>query len=138
MNYLFSCGVCLLLLLFNQDLPAANAQKNESEYSDAYSCCKTEQERRDLIISAIDDGVIKVGCSVKVLDHILHTNRSRNLPLPEKVQEDRDVEFFEHSQPGPKTKHGKKQQNPYIGWYISYAYNREGQITNYGISNLHK
>lgn len=91
-----------------------------AELKRLYDLAQSEAERRDIALRAIDEGVIRTFPHVHVstLDAIFGTNLA--------------------STTKPATGIINFTSTPGSGWLMAVDYDREGNITNYYLTNLHK
>jgi hypothetical protein len=89
--------------------------------------------RRDLVITAIDTGLIHRGLSsadaklmfAKDIQFFRRDSQNDNLKA---------VVFFEPAKPAPHPIMSALQE----GWYIDFVFTSDGSLEHYSLSNLHK
>lgn len=102
------------------------------ELKRSYDAAKTERERRDVCLRAIDEGAIYRGGPVSALDSIFGTRFGANLPRPGESNHGA-VEFVPFV-PSPNN----AEAAAHVGWHLSVEYSTTGKIVNYYLTNLHK
>jgi hypothetical protein len=97
-----------------------------------YDIAKTEFERRDVCLQAIDQGVIYRGGPVSAVDAIFGTHFASKLPEAGESNYG-SVDFIPFvASPDNSTAAG------HFGWYLFVEYSTSGKIVNYYLTNLHK
>ncbi|MCX6904312.1 MAG: hypothetical protein NTW03_12710 [Verrucomicrobia bacterium] len=135
---LFQCAVLFRLLpcwlLLTSLLVAADTVNNSlTQFQHAYQGTAEPRAKRDLVIKAIDDGVIKRGLSLvhaKVMfgDDLQTFRRdSTNAVL-------RAAVFFEPAKPPPNPLMSALLQ----GWYLDLLFSSDNRLDRYSLSNVHK
>lgn len=87
-----------------------------------YSDAKSESERRDVALNAIDDSVIRTFGPVSLVDEIFGTQLASK--LPDRKEETR-TGFVNFAAPG-------------AGWFLAVEYFRKGDIYSYYLTNIRK
>jgi hypothetical protein len=104
-----------------------------NEFADQYKKAKTEQEKLQLCIKAIDTGLIQRGIPVSRLDKIFGTNFSKDVPKKGEPLEWGVVHF------GKELKSSSDlRASGWEGWYLAVQFDDFGSVQNYYLSNLHK
>jgi len=95
-----------------------------AELKRRYNDAKSDSERRDVALKAIDDGVIRTfgPVPVSVVDEIFGTNLASQLPAKNEVTRTGIVSF---GAPG-------------AGWFLAVEYTRERNIYSYYLTNIQK
>jgi hypothetical protein len=97
-----------------------------------YLKAKTDKERRNICLEAIDQGVIARGKPLSTVKEIFGEDFS------EDIGKDADgfsygiVNFSKPIKGGPDT------SDFFVGWYMTVYYDKSGYIYKYHLSNLHK
>lgn len=87
-----------------------------------YSSAKSESDRRDVALNAIDDGVIHTFAPVSLVDEIFGTQLASKLPDTNDKTLTGSVNFA----------------GPGAGWFLAVEYSRKGDIYNYYLTNIPK
>lgn len=97
-----------------------------AELKRLYASAKTESERRDVALKAIDDGVIRIFQPVHVstVDQIFGTQLASQLPTKKEQNRTGIVSFASPAQT--------------TGWFLAVDYSYEGQLKNYYLTNIQK
>jgi hypothetical protein len=100
-----------------------------AELKQLYDRAKSETERRDVALRAIDDGVIQTFGPVKIstVDAIFSTHLASELPTKKHVTRNGIVDFSGNSSPG-------KNES---GWFLAVEYDYSGKINSYYLTNIH-
>lgn len=121
-------------LFLASSLPAAESTKNfPVQFQRAYRGTAEPMARRDLVIKAIDNGIIKRGlplADVKVMfggDLQIFRRASTNTVL-------KAVVFFEPAIPPPNPLMSASTQ----GWYFDLVFSSDDRLERYSLSNIHK
>jgi hypothetical protein len=87
-----------------------------------YGEAKSESERRDVALNAIDDGVIRTSgpVPVSVIDEIFGTHLASQLP---RRKDDPRMGIVRFAGAG-------------AGWFVAVEYSREGHIYGYYLTNI--
>jgi hypothetical protein len=95
-----------------------------AELKRLYDRARSEAERRDVALKAIDDGVIRIFTPVHVstIDEIFGTQLASQLPTKKEKTRTGIVSF---ATPAHTT-----------GWFMAVDYSRDGHIQNYYVTNL--
>ena len=93
-----------------------------------YFTARSETERRDVCLRAIDEGVIQTFGPVKVgtVDALFGTQFSSNLP-PDAESRQGIIDFADSPSPASKGAYG---------WYLAVGYFSDGSISNYYVSKV--
>jgi len=133
-----SAKIWIALTLFSA-LPAFGAESPEvpqkvsiEELKRLYDSAKTEYERRDVCLRAIDQGTIYRDGPVSALDAIFGTHFASKLPRAGESNYG-SVQFVPFV---PSPDNSKAAAN--VGWRLSVEYSTTGKIVNYYLTNLHK
>lgn len=97
-----------------------------------YDSAKTEYERRDVCLRAIDQGTIYRDGPVSALDAIFGTHFASKLPGAGESNYG-SVDFIPFVPSPDNTKAAAR-----VGWHLSVEYSTTGKIVNYYLTNLHK
>lgn len=94
----------------------------------------TPRTKRDLVISAIDSGLITRGLSLADA-RLMFAEDLQNLRREGQSHNLKGVVFFEKAQPAPKNSIMSALQQ---GWYIDLVFSADDRLEHYSLSNLHK
>jgi hypothetical protein len=96
-----------------------------AEFKRLYDLAQSEAERRDIALRAIDEEVIRTFPYVHVstLDTIFGTHLASTMPTKKQGKLTGVINFT---------------PTPGSGWFMAVDYERDGTITNYYLTNLHK
>jgi len=97
-----------------------------------YASAKTEYERRDVCLQAIDQNSIYRDGPVSTVDEIFGTHFASDLPKPGKSNYG-SVQFVPFV-PSPDD----SVAAGHVGWRLVIEYSSSGKILNYYLTNLHK
>lgn len=89
--------------------------------------------KRDLVIKAIDDGIIKRGMSLEESKALF----GRDLQMYRRDSSNGVVKvtvFFETTTPAPKPMMSALRR----GWYLDMAFTSDDRLERYSLSNVHK
>lgn len=126
---LLSC--CLVLTC--QLATADDMNDSLTKFQHAYQRAADPKAKRDLVINAIDEGVIKRGLSLSdakvMFGDDLQTFRrdSTNAVLAAVV-------YFEPAKPPPNPMMSALRQ----GWYLDLTFSSDNRLERYSLSNIHK
>jgi len=138
MKFLIRCCLGLLaafvsaISLNHASAAEATSTNMIAEFQHSFKIA-TPKARRDLVIAAIDSGLIKRGLSladVKLMfgqDFQVFRRESQKDKL-------NAVIFFEPVKPAPNPMMSALQQ----GWYIDLVFSSDDTLEHYSLSNLHK
>jgi len=96
-----------------------------AELKRLYEMAGTEQQRRDIALRAIDEGLIQTfpPVNVSTLDSLFGTHLATTMPTKKRGSLTGVINFASPSG---------------SGWFMAVDYDRNGTITNYYLTNLHK
>jgi hypothetical protein len=103
------------------------------ELKQLYEAARSEPERRAVCLRAIDEGVIRRNGPVSSIDAVFGTRFASKLPTREEGISMATVDFVA-VEPGPD----KSEAAARKGWFMAVAYDYNGDIQNYYLTNLHK
>ena len=112
--------------------PEVKQKVSIEELKRLYDSAKTEYERRDVCLRAIDQGTIYRDGPVSALDTIFGTHFASKLPRAGESNYG-SVQFVPFV---PSPDNSKAAGN--VGWRLSVEYSTTGKIVNYYLTNLHK
>lgn len=121
------------LLLTSVVLAADLVSNSLVQFQHAYRGTTEPKAKRDLVIKAIDDGIVKRGLSLMdakaMFGDALQTFRrdSTNTVL-------KAVVFFEPAKPPPNPLMSALRR----GWYLDLAFSSDDHLAHYSLSNVHK
>jgi hypothetical protein len=101
-----------------------------------YDVSKSESERRDVALRAIDEGVIQTFGPVPVsrIDAIFGTHLASQLPTKKEDKRTGIVDFA--SPPTTSEGTGKDGARTSNGWFMAVEYYSNGNIANYYLTNV--
>jgi hypothetical protein len=104
-----------------------------AELKQLYESAKSEGERRDLALRAIDEGVIQTFGPVKIftIDAIFGTHLASQLPTRKEGQRTGVVDFNSNEPRSVETAEHR-------GWFMAVEYYHDGNISNYYLTNIHR
>ena len=138
--------ICITLLLLSYFVMARDRVQAEetfkfttlSEWNRLYKDAEIKKGRRDLVIKAIDDGIIKMNmplADIKILfgkDLFLSRRESPRVVQNARVN-------FEPIKPQPDLgEQGFYSDIGEQGWYIDMVFDSTDNLQRYSLSNLHK
>jgi hypothetical protein len=99
----------------------------------AYASAKTETERREICLRAIDEGVIRTwgDANISAIDTIFGTDLASKLPTKKQHERSSEVHFVV-----PATQRAEVDRQ--AGWFLTVSFNYDGEITDYSLTNIHK
>ena len=97
-----------------------------------YETAKTQYERREVCLQAIDENIIYRGGPILSADEIFGTHFATNLPAPGKSNLG-SVEFVPFV-----PSRDDSVAAAHVGWRLVIEYSPSGKILNYYLTNLHK
>ena len=104
-----------------------------TELKQRYRSATNEQERREVCLLAIDQGLIKRTGPISAIDELFDTRFADKLPSEKENTKIVTVDFVrphissDNSIPASRT-----------GWFLAVSYDYNGEIQNYYLTNLHK
>ena len=125
--------LAVFTLFFSISFLLANAKGQDIDskidhFAKTYQEAKSADQRRTLCIEAMDNGLLKKGDSIKVIDRMFHTNYANYF-----IGKDEDggwaVIYF-----APQHQDGYNQILA-VGWYLAVKYDRDRVIQDYHLSN---
>jgi len=126
----------------SQEIPSVLNSKGEvkpepaiAELARLYEAAQTEQERRAVCLRAVDDGNISFRSPISTLDQIFGTHFA--LKLPQEGTIAKELILFATQPEAPKSE-VRPEARAYVGSYLAFDYDHEGNVQNYFLSNLHK
>jgi hypothetical protein len=136
----FSGHYCLIFLIgfcclhFSKNLSAAEQPSTNkiSEFQHSFKGA-TPKAKRDLVISAIDNGLIKRGLSLTDAK-VMFEQDLQVFPMESPNRRIKAVVFFEPAQRSPTPLTSALRQ----GWYVDMEFSADGKLDHYSLSNLHK
>jgi hypothetical protein len=108
-----------------------------AELKRLYEAAPTQHERRTVGLRAIDEGAIKQGRPVSVVDAIFGTHFALELPVGQGASETAYVRFGKKIAPPPGYT-GQIVAVGYLGWSMEIKYDEKGNIQSYHLNNLWK
>lgn len=124
--------------------PVSKLQKQEkpldpsiAELKRLYETAPSEHERRTVSLRAIDEGAIKEGQPVAVVDAIFGTHFASELPVGQGASETAYIRFGKKIAPPPGYT-GQIVAIGYLGWAMEIKYDEKGLIQSYHLNNLWK
>lgn len=125
----------------NPQAASPDAKKKDSvtigELKQAFQTLRSDSDRRNVCLRAIDNGFIRRGQPVSNVDEIFGTTFSRNLPPVAGAVRQESILLAKQPVPEPLPP-GVHEGGADIGWWLGVDYDSKGEITNYYLSNLHK
>jgi len=137
MKYLFRYWLILLVGLGYFHLPKTALATEETstnmiaEFQHSFKAA-TPKAKRDLVIAAIDSGLIKRGLTLTEAKAIFGQDL-QVFPVESQKSRINAVVFFEPVQPPPTPMMSALRQ----GWYVDMAFSSNGKLEHYSLSNLH-
>lgn len=107
----------------------------QSEFKRA--ALKSEYEQRAVCLRAIDEGAIRPGVHISLIDEIFGTNFTSRTPTEKGDIEKAAINFAPQYYQSPRQE-GKVEAIDYIGWYLAIDYDHDGNLQSYFLSNVHK
>ncbi|MGA9994774.1 MAG: hypothetical protein WBP93_05125 [Pyrinomonadaceae bacterium] len=109
-----------------------------TELKRLYEAAKSEKERRDVCLRAIDEGVIQTYGPVPIstIDEIFGTHFASDVPTRKESRRLVVVDLVP-STASPQSG-GKAEAVGHTGWFLAVVYNYDGNIENYYLTNIHK
>lgn len=106
-----------------------------AELKRLYDMAKSERERRDVALKAIDEGVIQTfgPVNVSTVDAIFGTQLASQLPTKKEVKRTGTIDFASTT-PTVVSKEGEGGESN--SWFMSVEYYQDGSIANYYLSNV--
>jgi hypothetical protein len=117
--------------------PNERERVSGAEFRKLYEAANSEHERRAVCLRAIDDGLIRQGGSLSVIDEIFSTQFVSKLPNGNEAISKEVILFAPQFVPPPRPD-GRAAGVDYVGWYLAFDYDQNGVIQNYYLTNLHK
>lgn len=108
-----------------------------TELRKLYEAANSEHEHRAVCLRAIDEGLIRHGGPVSIIDEIFGTHFASELPNGNEVISNDLILFASQPSPPPRSD-GRAAGMDYVGWYMAFDYDQKGDIQNYYLTNLHK
>ena len=123
----------IILLIFSFCMNAVGGETNLTEpFKLDYAKAKTEKERRNICLEAIDRGVIARGKRLSNVKEIFGEDFSADIGKDAAGFSYGVVNFSKPIKGGPDT------SNFFLGWYMTVYYDKSGYIYKYDLTNLHK
>ena len=104
-----------------------------AELKQRYLVAGTEQDRRDVCLIAIDQGLIKRTGLISVVDELFGTRFADRLPSRKEEFRTGTVDFLPS-----KPSSDNSVAAGHKGWFLAITYDFNGEIQNYYLTNLHK
>jgi NAD(P)H-hydrate repair Nnr-like enzyme with NAD(P)H-hydrate epimerase domain len=108
-----------------------------AELKRLYETAPSQRARRTVGLRAIDEGTIKQGRPVAVVDAIFGTHFASRLPVGQGGVETDYIRFGKQISPPPGDS-GKAMAFGYLGWFMQIKYDEKGIIQSYHLNNLWK
>ena len=108
-----------------------------AELKRLYETAPSQHERRTIGLRAIDEGVIKQGRPVAVVDAIFGSHFASELPVGQGATVTTYIRFGRQIAPPPGYT-GPTVAIGYLGWSMQISYDEQGNIQNYHLNNLWK
>lgn len=108
-----------------------------AELKRLYEATQSQHERRTIGLRAIDEGVIKQGRPVAVVDAIFGSHFASELPVGQGASETAYIRFGRQIGPPPGYT-GPLVAIGYLGWSMEIKYDEKGNIQSYHLNNLWK
>ncbi len=115
----------------------ASRRTSVTELQRLYWAAGSEQERRDVCLRAIDEGVVYRGGPVANIAQIFGTHFASELPAAGQIKSAKPILFATQLSPSPRPD-GLSESVSYVGSYLAVDYDHEGKVQYYYLSNLHK
>jgi hypothetical protein len=110
-----------------------NEVVSATELRRLYENAKSEDEKRQVCLRAIDGGAIRTLRHVSSIDEIFGTHFANDLPTRKEGTRKASVDFG--SSPGRADNSTKTAQ---VGWFLTVEYGDDGSLYNYSLSNMKK
>ena len=104
-----------------------------AELKQRYQISRTEQERRDICLIAIDQGFISRTGPVSVVDELFGTQFAGSLPSKKEALRTVTVDFLPEAPSADNSVAAGRK-----GWFLAVTYDFNGEVQNYFLTNLHK
>jgi hypothetical protein len=113
-----AAGLCALILY----LPVAGQALTVEEFAAKYKAATSQQQRRDVCLSAIDDKVIRVGGSIASITAVCGNDFTSNHGTFKGHR--LGIVWF------------KRNRGPIVGWRLAVLYNDEGKIVSFKLTDI--
>lgn len=115
-----------------------NGPPSSADLRQQYQTARSERERRDVALQAIDEGVIQTfgRVNISTVDAIFGTHLASQLPTNKEDKRTGIVDFA--SSPTTSAGSGKDGARTSDGWFMAVEYYSNGNIANYYLTNVRK
>jgi hypothetical protein len=127
-----------------QKAPAPEQNRREEKKASAadlrrrYAAADSDNDRRAVCITAMDEGLIRRGGPVSAADEIFGTRFGESLPAGDEPYRWGTVRFSPQVESPPSPNGGVVKAVDFVGWSLGLQYDRQGRILIHRLSNVNK